>query len=61
MIFALMILPIIAIVQFGGLAKLLSSLKDISPGYLDPLALSVGAFNWFSGYRLLVLPVILTS
>jgi len=49
MIFALMILPIIAIVQFGGLAKLLSSLKDISPGYLDPLALSAGALIGFLG------------
>lgn len=49
MIFALMILPIIAIVHFGGLGKLLTTLKDVSPGYLDTFSISVGALISYLG------------
>lgn len=49
MIFALMILPIIAIIYFGGLGRLFFVLKDISPGYLDTFAISFGAWLGFVG------------
>jgi sodium/proline symporter len=49
MILALMILPIVAIIHFGGLAKLLSTLQTFSPGYVDTFALSFGAWLGFIG------------
>jgi len=49
MIFALMILPIIAIVHLGGLGKLLSTLQNFSPGYLDTFSLSFGAWLSYVG------------
>lgn len=49
MIFALMILPVIAIIHFGGLGRMLSVLKDISPGYLDTFAIGFGAWLGFVG------------
>ncbi len=49
MIFALMILPIIAIVHFGGLGKLFSALQQFSPSYLDTFSLSFGAWLSYVG------------
>jgi SSS family transporter len=49
MIFALMILPIIAIIHFGGIGKLLSNLKDVSPGYIDTFSISIGALISYLG------------
>lgn len=49
MIFALMILPIIAIIHFGGLGRLFSVLKDVSPGYLDTFSISAGALISYLG------------
>ncbi len=52
MIFALMILPIIAIIHFGGLGRLFEVLKDVQPGYLDTFAISFGAWLGFVGIGL---------
>jgi len=49
MIFALMILPMIAIIHFGGLDKLLSTLQGMSPGYIDTFAISFGALISYAG------------
>jgi len=49
MIFALMILPIIAIVHFGGLGQLLSTLQAFSPKYLDTFSLTFGAWLSYVG------------
>jgi SSS family solute:Na+ symporter len=49
MIFALMILPIIAIIHFGGLCKLLLTLQNMSPGYIDTFAISFGALISYAG------------
>ncbi|MGQ9619112.1 MAG: sodium/proline symporter [Candidatus Aminicenantia bacterium] len=52
MIFALMMLPIIAIIHIGGFNEMLSILKDFSPKYLDPFSLSFGTFISFLGIGL---------
>lgn len=52
MIFALLILPIIAIADYGGLQALFSSLKGFSPQHIDPFAISLGAFLSFIGIGL---------
>jgi sodium/proline symporter len=49
MIFALMILPIIAIIHFGGIGKLLSTLGNVSPGYIDTFSISIGALISYLG------------
>ncbi len=49
MILALMILPIVAIIHFGGLGNLLATLQTFSPEYLDTFALSFGAWLSFVG------------
>lgn len=49
MIFALMILPVIAIIHFGGLGKLLSTLQNVSPGYIDTFSISIGALISYLG------------
>ena len=52
MILALVILPIIAIVNFGGLAILLEQLSSMDILYVDPFAISVGAAIGFIGIGL---------
>lgn len=52
MILALVILPIIAIVDFGGLGFLLEQLAAMDGIYVDPFALSVGAAIGFIGIGL---------
>jgi len=52
MIFALVLLPAVAIVRFGGLPLVLATLKGLSPQLLDPFALSTGAFLGFIGIGL---------
>jgi len=52
MMLALVILPVIAIVNFGGLQELLSSLAVMDMMYVDPFAVSVGAAIGFLGIGL---------
>lgn len=52
MIVALVVVPVIAIVDFGGLGPVLDQLKVIDPTMVDPFALSVGAIVGFLGIGL---------
>ncbi|MCC5913588.1 MAG: sodium/proline symporter [Balneolaceae bacterium] len=52
MILALVILPFIAIIEYGGLAILLSELASMGMFYVDPFAISVGAAIGFMGIGL---------
>ena len=52
MIFSLMVLPWIAISNFGGLMELLSELGRMDMMYVDPFAISVGAAIGFLGIGL---------
>jgi len=52
MMLALVILPVIAIMNFGGLQELLSSLATMDMMYVDPFAVSVGAAIGFLGIGL---------
>ncbi len=52
MILALVILPIIAITNFGGLPVLLEQLASMDLLYVDPFAISVGAAIGFVGIGL---------
>jgi SSS family solute:Na+ symporter len=52
MIFALVLLPIIAISDLGGLHILTAQLLSLDPGLVDPFALSVGAGIGFLGIGL---------
>ena len=52
MIFALVILPVIAIFDLGGFTSMIGKLNDISPGLIDPFSLGVGAFVGFLGIGL---------
>lgn len=52
MIFALVLLPVIAIIDFGGLAHLLSQLSVQDVKFVDPFAISVGAAIGFLGIGL---------
>jgi SSS family solute:Na+ symporter len=52
MIFALLVLPIVAIIKFGGFGLTMESLHALSPAHVDPFALSVGAFVGFLGIGL---------
>jgi sodium/proline symporter len=52
MILSLVILPVIAIVNFGGLSELLQQLTLMNVMYADPFAISVGAAIGFLGIGL---------
>jgi sodium/proline symporter len=52
MILALVILPVIAIINFGGLAILLDQLTAMNVIYIDPFAISAGAAIGFLGIGL---------
>lgn len=52
MILALIILPIVAIYDAGGLLSLLMQLSELDVAYVDPFALSVGAAIGFLGIGL---------
>lgn len=52
MILALMVLPFVAIIEYGGLAVLLSELASMDMFYVDPFAISVGAAIGFMGIGL---------
>ncbi len=49
MIFALVLLPVIAIADRGGMGIVLSQLAALDPALIDPLALSAGALIGFLG------------
>jgi SSS family solute:Na+ symporter len=46
MILALLILPIIAILDKGGLSIVLQQLEVLDPAFIDPFAISIGASVW---------------
>lgn len=52
MIVALVILPVIAILEYGGLTTLLQQLASVDAMYVDPFSLSVGAAIGFLGIGL---------
>ncbi len=52
MIFALVVLPVIAIHDAGGLSQLLMQLSELDVAYVDPFAISVGAAIGFLGIGL---------
>ena len=52
MVFALIVLPVITIVDRGGLAILLEQLKALDPKYINPFALSLGTAIGFLGIGL---------
>ena len=52
MILALLILPIVAILNYGGWVNVAEALAAINPPHLDPLALTFGVFIGFVGIGL---------
>lgn len=52
MIFALVVLPFIAIIDAGGLQQVLSQLTEMDPSLVDPMALSIGGLAGFLGIGL---------
>lgn len=52
MIFALVVLPVIAVADAGGLQAVLSQLTEMDPTLIDPMALSFGALIGFIGIGL---------
>jgi sodium/proline symporter len=52
MIFALVMLPVIAITDRGGFSQVIYELNFLDPQYLDPLALSIGMAVGFVGIGL---------
>ncbi len=52
MILALVVLPIVAIADGGGLQTVLTQLRQLDPKLIDPYALSFGAFLGFLGIGL---------
>ena len=52
MIFALVVLPVIAITDAGGFSVVLQQLSALDPGYIDPFAISAGAAIGFLGIGL---------
>jgi len=52
MILALIILPGVAILDFGGLKAVLTQLREIDPALVDPFAISLGGFVGFLGIGL---------
>jgi len=49
MIMALVIVPLLAVVKLGGVTVMVSMLKGLSPGLIDPFAITFGAFLGFIG------------
>lgn len=52
MLFSLALLPVIAVVRFGGADTLLVALQALDPGLIDPFAVSVGVGLGFLGIGL---------
>ncbi|TYP93504.1 solute:Na+ symporter, SSS family [Fodinibius salinus] len=52
MVFALVVLPFLAIWDAGGLPAVLSQLTDFEAGFVDPFAITVGGFLGFVGIGL---------
>ncbi len=52
MLFGLIVLPVIGIIQIGGLGVLNEMLQQLNPSYLDPFALGTGAMIGFLGIGL---------
>ena len=52
MIFALVVLPVIAVLEAGGLPAVLAQLAEMDPTLIDPLALSIGGLAGFLGIGL---------
>ena len=52
MLFALIVLPAVAISQFGGLNLVMETLAQLSPANVDPLAITVGGLIGFLGIGL---------
>ncbi len=52
MLFALFILPLISIVDFGGWNKVVNAVYNINPSLVDPFALGTGALIGFVGIGL---------
>jgi len=52
MIVALVVVPVIAILDFGGLGPVIDQLRAIDPTMVDPFALSIGAIVGFLGIGL---------
>ncbi|GAB4369391.1 MAG: sodium/proline symporter [Calditrichia bacterium] len=52
MLLALLILPVVAIMDRGGLLTVLHQLRALDPALIDPLALSAGVFIGFLGIGL---------
>ncbi|MGQ9472251.1 MAG: sodium/proline symporter [Candidatus Aminicenantales bacterium] len=49
MIFALVVLPVLAVIHLGGFSLLLRSLEALNPAFIDPMALSIGTLAGFLG------------
>lgn len=52
MVFALLVLPVIAIVEYGGLSAVMSQLKALDLSYVDPVSLGIGGLVGFVGIGL---------
>ncbi len=52
MLIGLIVLPVVGIIQIGGLAILNDMLQQLNPAYLDPFSLGVGALVGFVGIGL---------
>ncbi|MDP8208023.1 MAG: sodium/proline symporter [Candidatus Electryonea clarkiae] len=52
MILALIILPVVAIINLGGFGVLLQELTALQPSYIDPFAITAGALIGFVGIGL---------
>lgn len=52
MLIALFVLPVIAIIDFGGIAEVYNRVQNVSPIYVDPFSLSTGALIGFIGIGL---------
>ncbi len=52
MLFALFILPVISIAEFGGWNKVIDAVYNVNPDLIDPFAISTGALIGFIGIGL---------
>lgn len=52
MIVALLVLPVIAVIDFGGWSAVAEALKGLNPGLLNPTAIAAGAMIGFLGIGL---------
>ncbi len=52
MLFALFILPVISIIDFGGWNKVVEAVYNVNPALIDPFAISTGALIGFIGIGL---------